>query len=65
MLKPIVQNTNRPAASETEPDESWLELVRARVRPLRFGGVQIWVHDARVVQIDVTDKVRLDRGKKP
>jgi hypothetical protein len=39
--------------------ESWLEVVRRQVTSLDFGVVQIVVHDARVVQIDRTEKVRL------
>ncbi len=45
----------------TESDRSWLELVAKQVGSLRFGVVQIVVHDSRVVQIERTEKVRLDR----
>jgi hypothetical protein len=45
----------RPAAEEPE----WLALVRAQVRGLRFGVVQLVVHDGRVTQIERTEKVRL------
>lgn len=38
----------------------WLELVAEQVSKLRFGIVQITVHDARVVQIERTEKVRLN-----
>lgn len=41
-------------------DRSWLELVQKQVASLRFGIVQIVVHDSRVVQIERTEKVRLD-----
>jgi hypothetical protein len=41
-------------------DRFWLELVRKQVASLRFGIVQIVVHDSRVVQIERTEKVRLD-----
>jgi hypothetical protein len=40
---------------------TWLEMVRSQVASLRFGVVQIVVHDAQVVQIERTEKVRLDR----
>ena len=40
---------------------SWLELVAKQVASLRFGVVQIVVHDSRVVQIERTEKVRLDQ----
>lgn len=40
--------------------ESWLEVVRRQVGSLNFGVVQIVVHGARVVQIERTEKVRLE-----
>jgi hypothetical protein len=42
-------------------DRSWRELVAKHIASLRFGVVQIVVHDSRVVQIERTEKVRLDR----
>ncbi|MDD2764966.1 MAG: YezD family protein [Opitutaceae bacterium] len=44
-----------PAAS---PD--WVTLVREKVESLRFGIVQIVVHDRKVIQIERTEKTRLD-----
>lgn len=38
---------------------AWLAMVAEQVRALRFGVVQIVVHDARVVQIERTEKVRV------
>ncbi len=40
--------------------ESWLEIVRRQVGSLDFGVVQIVVHAARVVQIERTEKFRLE-----
>jgi len=39
----------------------WLELVRRQVGSLKFGTVQITVHDAHVTQVERVEKVRLDR----
>ena len=36
-----------------------IEKVRSVLEALRFGSVTLTVHDARVVQIDVTEKTRL------
>jgi hypothetical protein len=47
---------NRP-----QEDAAWLAVVQEQVRSLRFGIVQIVVHDSRVVQIERTEKVRLDQ----
>lgn len=47
-------------ASENVAAKSWLEIVRRQVSSLNFGVVQIVVHDARVVRIERTEKVRLE-----
>jgi hypothetical protein len=39
----------------------WLRVVQEQLSSLRYGVVQIVVHDAHVVQIERTEKVRLDR----
>jgi hypothetical protein len=53
---------------KTEPNDlargataqpAWFELVRDRVRGLRFGVVQIVIHDGRVTQVESTERVRL------
>lgn len=38
---------------------AWLEIVRQKVESLRYGVVQIVVHDARVTQIERTEKTRI------
>ncbi|MDB6115418.1 MAG: hypothetical protein JWQ83_45 [Lacunisphaera sp.] len=45
------------ASSEIQPD--WVRLVREKVESLRFGVVQLVVHDGRVTQIERTEKTRL------
>lgn len=45
---------NSPNPSE------WIRLVTDQVTSLRYGVVQIVVHDSRVVQVERTEKVRLD-----
>ncbi|MGA2176867.1 MAG: YezD family protein [Verrucomicrobiota bacterium] len=39
----------------------WLQLVREHVRSLKFGTVQITVHDSRVVQVERVEKLRFDK----
>jgi hypothetical protein len=46
--------------SEHEASPAWLGLVREKVDTLKFGVVQIVVHDSKVVQIERTEKTRLD-----
>lgn len=47
----------------TEKGPRWLEIVRRQVESLRFGMVQIAVHDSQVTQIDKTERVRLEKPK--
>jgi hypothetical protein len=46
---------------KTGASQDWLEIVREQVNSLRFGVVEIVVHDSRVVQIEKTERVRLDK----
>ncbi len=38
---------------------AWIALVRQQVSSMRFGVIQIVVHEGQVVQIERTEKVRL------
>jgi hypothetical protein len=58
-MKPTFDPTPPPAAERTRP-EAWLETVRQQVTGLRYGVVQIVIHDARVVQIERTEKFRFE-----
>ena len=40
---------------------NWLELVRQHVGSLRYGVVEIIVHDGKVTQIEKTERLRLDK----
>jgi hypothetical protein len=48
---------NPPDRDSVSP--AWLEIVRQQVGSMRFGVVQIVVHEGQVVQIERTEKVRL------
>jgi hypothetical protein len=39
--------------------EVWLAIVRRKVEAMRFGSVQIVVHEGRVTQVESTEKTRL------
>ena len=43
--------------SDVPPE--WLRVVQEKVESLRFGVVQLVVHDGRVTQIERTEKTRL------
>lgn len=47
--------------TSSSPDQeiaSWLKVVESKVAALRFGSVQIIVHEGRVTQVESTEKVR-------
>ena len=44
--------------NENSPE--WLSLVREKVETLRYGVVQIVVHNSRVTQIERTEKTRIE-----
>jgi hypothetical protein len=46
---------------ENPGEPHWLELVRQHVGSLRYGIVQIVIHDSKVIQIEKTERVRLDK----
>jgi hypothetical protein len=39
--------------------EPWLDVVRRKVSAMRFGSVQIVIHEGRVTQVESTEKTRL------
>jgi len=39
-------------------DLEWLEVVRQKVAKLRFGSVQVTVHEGRVTQVESVEKTR-------
>ncbi len=49
--------TESNLSASTGPE--WLELVRRQVNSLRFGVVQIVIHDSQVTQVEKTERVRL------
>jgi hypothetical protein len=43
------------------PPANWLDIVREQVGSLKFGVVEIVVHDSQVTQIERTERLRLDK----
>lgn len=44
----------RPTADRADP----LEIVRQSLETLRFGAIQLTVHEGKLVQVDITEKRR-------
>ena len=58
----IVKIESDKAGGQTpEKLPAWLQLVRKQVGPLKFGTVQITVHDSHVVQIERVEKLRFEK----
>ena len=53
-MNPITPEPPSPDGPATD----WLEVVRKNVANLRFGSVQITVHDGRVTQVESIEKTR-------
>lgn len=55
------QNTHERPQADAAPD--WLEVVRRKVGNLRYGSIQITVHDGRVTQIESVERTRFTTGR--
>jgi hypothetical protein len=56
-----MSESSTKAVTKELADANWLEIVRQQVASLRFGVVEIIVHDSRVTQIEKTERLRLDK----
>jgi hypothetical protein len=56
----LVLNKAAVSAPMTSQSEPWLELLVQQVRKTRFGSIVVTIHEGRVVQVERTEKVRLD-----
>ena len=51
--------------AKSSDELKWLDLVIQHVSSLRYGVVEIVVHDSRVIQIEKTERVRLEKQEPP
>ena len=56
-----MSETHPKVLSQDLNKSNWLEIVRRQVESLRYGVVEIIVHDAQVTQIEKTERLRLDK----
>ena len=47
-------------AEHPDDPRKWMEVVRSKVAGIRFGSVQIIVHEGRVPQVELIEKTRID-----
>lgn len=52
---------------EEQTSADWLAVVREKVAAIRFGSIQITVHEGRVTQVEANEKTRIssDRVEAP
>jgi hypothetical protein len=61
----LVKSDFVPTGDAAAAEPAWLVTLRQQVASLRFGVVQVVVHDGRVVQIERTEKTRFDSTSVP
>ena len=44
----------------TSETQNWIEVIKEKLGGLRYGQILLTVHDGRVVQIERTEKTRLE-----
>lgn len=54
--------TRDKSGNQSLSQSNWLEVVKQQVGSLRFGVVEIIVHDSQVTQIEKTERLRLDKS---
>jgi hypothetical protein len=56
----INQPLHRESTDPGAVPSSWISIVQEQIASLKFGTVTITVHDARVVQVEKSERLRLD-----
>ena len=56
-----MSDVSQAVKGKSSDELKWLELVIQHVSSLRFGVVEIVVHDSRVIQIEKTERMRLEK----
>ena len=59
----MTKKASTPADTTSDTENPWIDVVVSKVQALRFGSVQITVHDGRVTQIESLEKTRFVSGK--
>jgi hypothetical protein len=58
----MTEGRDAPPPPPRPPEEAWQRAVVAAVEGLRFGSVEIVVHEGRVVQVETRERVRFDEA---
>ena len=60
-----MSDTYEALKAKSSDELKWLDLVIQHVSSLRYGVVEIVVHDSRVIQIEKTERMRLEKQEAP
>jgi len=52
----------KESAPASPPPAGWVNVVKQQVESLKFGTVTVTIHEGRVVQVETSSKIRLDRA---
>lgn len=55
---------NESSDAAEHVDEDWLQVVREKVSKLKFGSIQITVHEGRVTQLESIERTRFSTDRK-
>jgi len=56
---------NTEDAAERLPTSAWERAIGRAIRSLRYGSVEVQVHDGRVVQVETRERVRFADDRQP
>lgn len=52
-----------PSDEAIEQHDHWIDVVREKVAAIRFGSIQITVHEGRVTLVEAIEKTRITSDK--
>jgi hypothetical protein len=60
----LTKPASKPELVLDDAEQAWTRVVVEKVRALRYGNVQIKVHESQVVLIEATEQTRFDLASK-
>jgi hypothetical protein len=60
----LTKPASKPELVLDDTEQAWTRVVVEKVRALRYGNVQIKVHESQVVLVEATEQTRFDIASK-
>ncbi len=60
----LTKPASQPELVLDDAEQAWTRVVVEKVRALRYGNVQIKVHESQVVLVEATEQTRFDLASK-